>query len=238
MISFLFSYFSSSFIPFQRSITCANQEQRPRCGRRQEVASTCGFPHQDPYTLWGQGFSATTPGPAENPRRRSRRAGLGREREGQNTCVDSLVSFSFSHRVFEIGLPKALKETLQFLASNEQIDHLTAALQDQLEQANPNSVDRDRSQQQLPWDSDSERPVNIEWSEGVEEFKDLTIDHLYSLLGVPDKNIPLFNLLQDPSGINDPWTKEGKEWLGELRGWGNCSMGNLLLSRGINLLGF
>jgi hypothetical protein len=119
---------------------------------------------------------------------------------------------SFFNPLFQrAGLPKALREAIQFLASNDVIDHLTVTLQDQLDQANPSSV-QDRSQQ-LTWDHDPERIVDLEWSEGVDEFKELSIDNLYELLGFPNGDVPFFNSLQDPSGNNDPWTKEGMEWL-------------------------
>jgi SNF2 family DNA or RNA helicase len=37
-------------------------------------------------------------------------------------------------------------------------------------------------------------------------------DHLWTLLGIPDRRLPFFNTLQDPYGNHDPWTEEGEGW--------------------------
>jgi len=108
------------------------------------------------------------------------------------------------------GLSKPLRAALEFLATNEEIDVLTASLQEQLVQADPNS-DPDP---QSGFDSQLETlNIDVEWSEGVEEFRDLSMDDLWALLGLPEKAVPFFNTHQDPFSANDPWTKEGRQWL-------------------------
>jgi hypothetical protein len=39
--------------------------------------------------------------------------------------------------------------------------------------------------------------IDVEWSEGVKEFHDLSIDDLWALLGLPEKAVPFFNAHQD-----------------------------------------
>lgn len=46
----------------------------------------------------------------------------------------------------------------------------------------------------------------------MEAFKDVSEDHLWTLLGIPDQRLPFFNALQDPYGNHDPWTEEGEDW--------------------------
>jgi hypothetical protein len=109
------------------------------------------------------------------------------------------------------GIPKALREALKFLATNDQIDLLKASLQEQLDQATLSSS----STQDAPSfasDLDVEPEVDVNWKEGVEEFQKMSRDDLWNALGLPKGSLPFFNALEDPSGINDPWTPEGREW--------------------------
>ena len=108
------------------------------------------------------------------------------------------------------GLPKSLREALQFLASNHEISLLTVSLQDQLVQANPNVCVEVKPAPVL--DLDLDLPPNIEWSEGVEEFNKMSEDELWSMLGLPDKVVPFFNTHYDPDNNHDPWTHDGHEW--------------------------
>jgi hypothetical protein len=125
---------------------------------------------------------------------------------------------NISVRASETGIPKALRQALHFLATDAQINYLTATLQDQLDQANPSSTAQGLSPE-LPWDLDAESDavIDIDWTEGVEEFKELSSDDIFTLLGFSDKTIPFFNRLQDPYGLHDPWTNEGKEWFDDAR---------------------
>jgi len=108
------------------------------------------------------------------------------------------------------GLSKPLRAALEFLATNEEIGVLAASLQEQLVQADPNS-DPDP---QSGFDSLLETlDIDVEWSEGVEDLRDLSTDDLWALLGLPEKAVPFFNARQDPFSANDPWTKEGRQWL-------------------------
>lgn len=120
-----------------------------------------------------------------------------------------LLEFSFTFFLYK-GLPKPLREALQFLASNKEIDHLTALLQDQLAQADPRTCVEVEPAPVL--DLDLDLPPNIDWSEGVEEFNSMSEDELWFMLGLPDKAVPFFNTHYDPDDNHDPWTHDGREW--------------------------
>ncbi|KAI9062335.1 hypothetical protein FKP32DRAFT_1574398 [Trametes sanguinea] len=49
-----------------------------------------------------------------------------------------------------------------------------------------------------------------DWKEGVEAYKDLTIEQMQQMLGLPSPHFPFFNQKQDPSGIHLPWSEEGR----------------------------
>jgi SNF2 family DNA or RNA helicase len=109
-----------------------------------------------------------------------------------------------------IGLPKALREALQYLASRERIDFLTESIQEQLRLADPTSTE---DALDLDFDVENTNSLDIGWSEGIEDLRDLTEGELWAILGIPDKKIPLFNGTLDPQGVHDPWTEEGRVWL-------------------------
>jgi SNF2 family DNA or RNA helicase len=106
------------------------------------------------------------------------------------------------------GLTGPLREALKYLATHEEVELLTAELQEYLSQANPNS-----HLEVAPELSLDSHTLNLDWSEGVDEFMGKTMDELWEILGVIDKAIPLFNRLQDPESAHDPWTDEGGKWL-------------------------
>src|SRR5437762_1769010 len=65
------------------------------------------------------------------------------------------------------GLPKALREALEYLASEAQVRELAAIVQEQLRLSDPDAG----SQEEAPeMDLNLDRPPALEWSEGVEEF--------------------------------------------------------------------
>lgn len=111
----------------------------------------------------------------------------------------------------KMRLPKVLRDALQFLATNEEIELLTVTVQEQLEQADPSSASSENAA--LPFDPESNTSINVEWTEGVEEFQHTSDEELWNMLGFPQKAIPFFNDTEDSSGIHDPWTEEGKLWL-------------------------
>ena len=58
---------------------------------------------------------------------------------------------------------------------------------------------------ELPgWDKD--------WTEGIEEFKNISTDVLWAMLGRPDKDLPWFNTHHDPDGIHNRWESRDDEW--------------------------
>ncbi|KAI9061516.1 hypothetical protein FKP32DRAFT_1543162, partial [Trametes sanguinea] len=53
----------------------------------------------------------------------------------------------------------------------------------------------------------------IEWAEGVEAYKKLTIEQMRVAFGLPTEHFPFFNKKTDPTGNEDPWTDSGRKAL-------------------------
>lgn len=122
-------------------------------------------------------------------------------------------------RFLEIGLPKPLRQALSFLATQQDITLLTASIHDQLKHCDPNAT----LAESVPlFDPDATNNCDFQWSEGVEQYSSMSEDDLWTILGLPEKQIPFFNLLQDPYGNCDPWTEDGQTWLKE-NGGVSCS---------------
>jgi hypothetical protein len=103
------------------------------------------------------------------------------------------------------GLPKALREALELLASEHTVMQLAALVQQQL-----GEIDPEDSDPAPPLDLDA--PPNFEWSSGVEEFTKMSMGELWIAIGVPKGLLPYFNKEQDPLGIHDPWDTEDRAW--------------------------
>ncbi|KAG1851648.1 P-loop containing nucleoside triphosphate hydrolase protein [Suillus subluteus] len=109
-------------------------------------------------------------------------------------------------------LPKPLRQALSFLATQQDITLLAASIQDQLKLCDPNTMPAES----VPsFDPDATNNCDFQWSEGVEQYSSMSEDDLWTILGLPEKQIPFFNLLQDPYGNCDPWTEDGQAWLKE-----------------------
>ncbi|KAG1741204.1 P-loop containing nucleoside triphosphate hydrolase protein [Suillus occidentalis] len=109
-------------------------------------------------------------------------------------------------------LPKPLRQALSFLATQQDITLLTASIHDQLKLCDPNAT----LAESVPlFDPDATNNCDFQWSEGVEQYSNMSEDDLWTILGLPEKQIPFFNLLQDPYGNCDPWTEDGQTWLKE-----------------------
>ncbi|KAG1737029.1 P-loop containing nucleoside triphosphate hydrolase protein [Suillus lakei] len=131
--------------------------------------------------------------------------------EQRETLSDVLHSLGIDHKgQNQLRLPKPLRDALRFLASEKDITLLAASIQEQLKFCDPDAETADSVPEFNP---DGEDTCDFEWSEGVEEFKDMSEDDLWTLLGIPEQRLPFFNALQDPYGNHDPWTDEGEEWL-------------------------
>ncbi|KAG2336606.1 hypothetical protein BDR05DRAFT_896483 [Suillus weaverae] len=109
-------------------------------------------------------------------------------------------------------LPKSLRQALSFLATQQDIALLTASIHDQLKLCDPNSMPAESVPE---FDLDATDDCDFQWSEGVEQYNNMSEDDLWALLGLPEKQIPFFNLLHDPYGDCDPWTEDGQAWLKE-----------------------
>ncbi|KAG1763002.1 P-loop containing nucleoside triphosphate hydrolase protein [Suillus placidus] len=109
-------------------------------------------------------------------------------------------------------LPKSLRQALSFLATQQDIALLTASIHDQLKLCDPNSMPAESVPE---FDLDATDDCDFQWSEGVEQYNDMSEDDLWTILGLPERQIPFFNLLHDPYGNCDPWTEDGQAWLKE-----------------------
>ncbi|KAG2063485.1 hypothetical protein BDR04DRAFT_1037816 [Suillus decipiens] len=109
-------------------------------------------------------------------------------------------------------LPKPLRQALSFLATQQDITLLTASIHDQLRLCDPNAM----PDEPIPeFDPDAPTNCDFQWTEGVEEYNGMSEDDIWTILGLPEKKIPFFNLSQDPYGDCDPWTEDGQTWLKE-----------------------
>jgi SNF2 family DNA or RNA helicase len=113
-------------------------------------------------------------------------------------------------KCLEVGLPKPLRQALLFLANEHDITLLAASIHDQLKLCDPDATSSDSIPEFNPDASDD---CDFQWSEGVEEFNSMSEDDLWAILGLPERQIPFFNILQDPYGNCDPWTESGQTWL-------------------------
>ncbi|KAG1834958.1 P-loop containing nucleoside triphosphate hydrolase protein [Suillus subalutaceus] len=110
-------------------------------------------------------------------------------------------------------LPKPLRQALSFLATLQDISLLTASIHDQLKLCDPNAT----PPEPIPeFDPDATSDCDYQWSEGVEEYNSMSEDALWTILGLPEKQIPFFNLFQDPYGNCDAWSEDGQTWLKEM----------------------
>ncbi|KAI9057595.1 hypothetical protein FKP32DRAFT_1583634 [Trametes sanguinea] len=53
----------------------------------------------------------------------------------------------------------------------------------------------------------------IDWAEGVEAYKKLTIEQMRVAFGLPTDHFPFFNKKTDSTGNEDPWTESGRKAL-------------------------
>ncbi|KAG2098226.1 uncharacterized protein F5147DRAFT_656118 [Suillus discolor] len=130
--------------------------------------------------------------------------------EQWETLSDILQVLGIDHKgQNQMRLPKPLRDALHFLASEKDITLLSASIQEQLKLCDP---DAETSDSVPELNLDGKDSCDFEWSEGVEVFKHMSEDHLWTLLGIPDQCLPFFNTLQDPYGKHNPWTEEGEDW--------------------------
>ncbi|KAH7905302.1 P-loop containing nucleoside triphosphate hydrolase protein [Hygrophoropsis aurantiaca] len=105
-------------------------------------------------------------------------------------------------------LPKALRDALNKLASEEDIVAINRLVRASLE-----NIQGDTSQ---TFELDLDDKIDIsDWREGVEELKDVSEDRLWDRLGFPDKKLPFFQEWMDPEAMVQPWSEEGEAWLND-----------------------
>ncbi|KAI6029955.1 P-loop containing nucleoside triphosphate hydrolase protein [Pisolithus microcarpus] len=102
-------------------------------------------------------------------------------------------------------LPKALRDALKKLATEDEIRGVERLVQAALENIQP-----DDGMLELP----EGESIDFSWKEGVEDLSNLTEDDLWARLGLKEcKAIPMFQKYTDPDAVIEPWTDEGESWL-------------------------
>ncbi|KAL7283875.1 hypothetical protein ACG7TL_001145 [Trametes sanguinea] len=62
-------------------------------------------------------------------------------------------------------------------------------------------------------DLELEPTLSIQWAEGVEAYKKLTIQEMQAAFGLPSEHFPFFNKKTDNTSNEDPWSDTGREAL-------------------------
>src|ERR1700730_7782956 len=89
-------------------------------------------------------------------------------------CFFAITSWLLKLICHELAdLPKTLRDALELLASENKIGQLAALVEQQIRAC---SLDSDT---ESPPELDFDRASLMEWCEGVEEFKDKTMDDLW-----------------------------------------------------------
>ncbi|KAI5982173.1 hypothetical protein EDD15DRAFT_2378268 [Pisolithus albus] len=101
-------------------------------------------------------------------------------------------------------LPKAIRDALRNLASEEDVQAINRLVLASLENI--------REQDELDRvDLDLEAALPLEdWREGVEDLNKLSEDELWGKLGLPEKRLPFFQEWTDPDCMIDPWSEVGQ----------------------------
>jgi hypothetical protein len=107
-----------------------------------------------------------------------------------------------------VGLPKALREALEYLASEKQVADIISLLEAALEEVH------DVEEGEMPFIDLAKGPA-IHWKEGVEEYQKVAEDNLWRRLGLHKQKLPFFNTLQDRDGVRDPWDEKNREYFAQ-----------------------
>lgn len=103
-------------------------------------------------------------------------------------------------------LPKALRDALEKLATEEDIQIIN-----QLVRASLENITGDNTE---AFDLDPDDQIDLtDWKEGVEDLNQLSEDELWKRLGLPDQRLPFFQQWTDPDSLISPWSEEGQAWL-------------------------
>ncbi|CCM06399.1 uncharacterized protein FIBRA_08658 [Fibroporia radiculosa] len=101
-------------------------------------------------------------------------------------------------------LPRALRIVLAQLASAGRVQALTDELQRLV--ADLHVTEEDIRQNNL-----GPAISTIDWETGTEELDGLNKDAIWEKLGLKEKLLPLFNKMEDTTGLTDAWTEEGRK---------------------------
>ncbi|GBE89337.1 hypothetical protein SCP_1503450 [Sparassis crispa] len=100
-------------------------------------------------------------------------------------------------------LPRAMLKALDSLSTAAEILVMQNELKEVLAACGPND-DEEGVAPEVPDGPD----VEVEWEDGVEEFKTMTREELLEALGIPKEGIPGFSKKQSKEGLVDPWSEE------------------------------
>jgi hypothetical protein len=92
------------------------------------------------------------------------------------------------------------------LASEQQVSHLAALMEEHIR-----ACKQDHSDFPSP-ELDLDRPAVVQWSEGVDDYRNKSTDELWAILGFHDKHIPSVSRRRDIDGNRDPWDEQNREW--------------------------
>ena len=136
-------------------------------------------------------------------------AGIGLTAEGRDkqSEIPFLALLIYFDDESDTGLPKAIRDALEFLASEKQVADVAALIEATLQPQH----DVDEQAPSLEFGES----VGIEWSEGVEKYAKVPLSQLWMSLGIKDNYLPMFNHIQDPDGVRDPWDEEQHAWFKE-----------------------
>jgi SNF2 family DNA or RNA helicase len=104
------------------------------------------------------------------------------------------------HHDLLLGLPKPIRDALARLANEQRVVELIAQLEEYLRLLDPEA-----EVPELP-EYDPDRPPNVDWDEGVDQFHTWTKDDLWAFLGVD--HLPFFNKRLDTLHGRHFWEDE------------------------------
>jgi hypothetical protein len=105
-----------------------------------------------------------------------------------------------------LGLPKALREALDKLATEKEVKELELLIETTLAAMVPSEDD------EVVIDFKDNIDLS-DWKSGVEEYDQCSENDLWEHLGLSDKKLPFFQTRSDPDAAIDPWSEEGQLWL-------------------------
>ncbi|PSS32203.1 hypothetical protein PHLCEN_2v2030, partial [Hermanssonia centrifuga] len=106
-------------------------------------------------------------------------------------------------------LSKSLKEAIKFLATSNEIAQVTLSIEQILEEMNDINLDA------LLDGLEDVEIGDLEWEEGIENYRNRTVEQAFAELGITQNSFPSFNQYCDANGCVDPWSAEWDHFLND-----------------------